>query len=93
MGPPAIPRELAERVRLVVFDADGVLTDAGVYVGATASGEPVELQGHTDADNGVAVRPREDHIASASSDTTVRVWSDLSPIAPDAPRLWTLTRY
>ena len=39
-----IPPELAERVRLVVFDVDGVLTDAGVYVGTTESGEAVELK-------------------------------------------------
>ena len=39
-----IPVELATRVKLVVFDVDGVLTDAGVYMGATASGEAVELK-------------------------------------------------
>jgi len=39
-----IPRELAARVKLVVFDVDGVLTDAGVYMGVTASGESVELK-------------------------------------------------
>jgi 3-deoxy-D-manno-octulosonate 8-phosphate phosphatase (KDO 8-P phosphatase) len=31
-------------VRLVIFDVDGVLTDAGVYIGATESGESVELK-------------------------------------------------
>ncbi len=36
--------EIARRVRLVIFDVDGVLTDAGVYVGTTASGETVELK-------------------------------------------------
>lgn len=40
----AMPAALARRVRLVVFDVDGVLTDAGVYLGATASGETVELK-------------------------------------------------
>lgn len=40
----AIPADLASRVRLVVFDVDGVLTDSGVYMGATASGEAVELK-------------------------------------------------
>ena len=40
----AIPNEVAERIRLVIFDVDGVLTDAGVYVGATASGETIELK-------------------------------------------------
>lgn len=39
-----IPGELAARVRLVIFDVDGVLTDAGVYMGVTASGESVELK-------------------------------------------------
>jgi 3-deoxy-D-manno-octulosonate 8-phosphate phosphatase (KDO 8-P phosphatase) len=40
--PRRFPAELARRVRLVVLDADGVLTDAGVYIGQTESGEPVE---------------------------------------------------
>jgi 3-deoxy-D-manno-octulosonate 8-phosphate phosphatase (KDO 8-P phosphatase) len=39
-----IPAELALRVRVVVLDVDGVLTDNGVYMGATASGERVELK-------------------------------------------------
>ncbi len=39
-----IPTAVAERIKLVIFDVDGVLTDAGVYVGATASGEAVELK-------------------------------------------------
>ena len=39
-----IPRELASRVRLVIFDVDGVLTDGGVYIGSTASGEGAELK-------------------------------------------------
>jgi 3-deoxy-D-manno-octulosonate 8-phosphate phosphatase (KDO 8-P phosphatase) len=54
-APAAIPPELAERVKLVVFDADGVLTDAGVYIGATASGEPVELK-RFDIQDGVGMR-------------------------------------
>ncbi len=36
--------EIAGRIRLVIFDVDGVLTDAGVYVGATESGATVELK-------------------------------------------------
>lgn len=40
----AIPEDLARRVRLVIFDVDGVLTDGGVYTGTTASGEAVELK-------------------------------------------------
>lgn len=39
-----IPGDVAKRIRLVVFDVDGVLTDAGVYQGRTASGEEVELK-------------------------------------------------
>jgi 3-deoxy-D-manno-octulosonate 8-phosphate phosphatase (KDO 8-P phosphatase) len=43
-APAAIAPELARRIRLVVLDVDGVLTDGGVYLGATASGEAVELK-------------------------------------------------
>lgn len=45
-----IPTELAERVALVIFDVDGVLTDAGVYLGGpVAAGDgpassPVEFK-------------------------------------------------
>jgi 3-deoxy-D-manno-octulosonate 8-phosphate phosphatase (KDO 8-P phosphatase) len=39
-----LPVELARRVRVVVLDVDGVLTDNGVYMGATATGERVELK-------------------------------------------------
>ena len=39
-----IPAEVAGRIRLVVFDVDGVLTDTAIYVGRTPEGEPVELK-------------------------------------------------
>lgn len=39
-----LPEELARQVRVVVLDVDGVFTDNGVYIGATTSGEPVELK-------------------------------------------------
>jgi 3-deoxy-D-manno-octulosonate 8-phosphate phosphatase (KDO 8-P phosphatase) len=42
--PEPIGRELARRIRLVVLDVDGVLTDGGIYLGATEGGEPVELK-------------------------------------------------
>jgi len=42
--PEPIPAELARRIRLVVLDVDGVMTDGGIYLGATESGEPVELK-------------------------------------------------
>ena len=40
-GPPGggsgpIPAEVAERIRMVVMDVDGVLTDGGVYMGVAA---------------------------------------------------------
>lgn len=44
LGGTALPPERARRVELVILDVDGVLTDAGVYIGATGSGEPVELK-------------------------------------------------
>lgn len=34
----------AGRIRLVVLDVDGVMTDGGILMGATAAGEPIELK-------------------------------------------------
>jgi 3-deoxy-D-manno-octulosonate 8-phosphate phosphatase (KDO 8-P phosphatase) len=42
--PERIPRTVARAIRLVVLDVDGVLTDGGVYMGATADGTSVELK-------------------------------------------------
>ena len=39
-----IDPELARRIRLVVLDVDGVLTDGGIFLGATETGEQVELK-------------------------------------------------
>ncbi len=39
-----IDRAVAQRIRLVGFDVDGTMTDGGVYLGRTASGESVELK-------------------------------------------------
>jgi 3-deoxy-D-manno-octulosonate 8-phosphate phosphatase (KDO 8-P phosphatase) len=36
--------ERARRVRLLALDVDGVLTDGGIYLGATDSGERVEMK-------------------------------------------------
>jgi 3-deoxy-D-manno-octulosonate 8-phosphate phosphatase (KDO 8-P phosphatase) len=44
MGDAGIGSERALGVRLVVLDVDGVLTDNGVYLGRTTSGEAVELK-------------------------------------------------
>lgn len=46
---------LAKRVELVIFDVDGVLTDAGVYMGATEAGEPLELK-RFDIQDGVGIK-------------------------------------
>lgn len=44
MAETGIPTGLAERVRVVVLDVDGVLTDNGVLMGRTEAGERVELK-------------------------------------------------
>jgi len=51
----AIPEATARRIRMVVLDVDGVLTDGGLYIGATRSGEAVELK-RFDVQDGIAVR-------------------------------------
>jgi 3-deoxy-D-manno-octulosonate 8-phosphate phosphatase (KDO 8-P phosphatase) len=42
--PAGFPTERARNVRLVVLDVDGVLTDAGVYMGEDSSGNGIELK-------------------------------------------------
>jgi len=42
--PNPIPIGLAQRIRLVIFDVDGVLTDGGIWIGKSISGEAVELK-------------------------------------------------
>jgi 3-deoxy-D-manno-octulosonate 8-phosphate phosphatase (KDO 8-P phosphatase) len=54
-APAAIDATLARRIRLVVLDVDGVMTDGGVYLGATASGEAVELK-RFEIQDGLGVR-------------------------------------
>lgn len=49
-----IPGEVARRIRLVVFDVDGVLTDAGVYIG-TSDDETVELK-RFDVQDGLGIK-------------------------------------
>ena len=60
MGPTSagarpIDAELAAKIKLVIFDVDGVLTDAGVYVGASASGETTELK-RFDIQDGIGLK-------------------------------------
>jgi 3-deoxy-D-manno-octulosonate 8-phosphate phosphatase (KDO 8-P phosphatase) len=50
-----IPPALARRIRLVVLDVDGVMTDGGVYLGATERGEPVEMK-RFDIQDGLGIR-------------------------------------
>jgi 3-deoxy-D-manno-octulosonate 8-phosphate phosphatase (KDO 8-P phosphatase) len=50
---------LARRVRLVVLDVDGVMTDGGIYLGATESGEPVEMK-RFDIQDGIGIRLMQD---------------------------------
>jgi 3-deoxy-D-manno-octulosonate 8-phosphate phosphatase (KDO 8-P phosphatase) len=50
-----ISAELARRIRLVALDVDGVLTDGGIYLGATDDGERVELKRY-DIQDGLGIR-------------------------------------
>jgi WD40 repeat protein len=54
---------------------------------------PLVLTGHSDEVWSVAFSADGRRIASASEDRTIRLWSDLEPIAPSDPRLWTFTSY
>jgi 3-deoxy-D-manno-octulosonate 8-phosphate phosphatase (KDO 8-P phosphatase) len=44
VAPSRIPREVATRIKLVVLDVDGVLTDGGVYLAEGPDGTEVELK-------------------------------------------------
>ena len=37
-------REVASRIKLLILDVDGVLTDGGIIVGHTSDGRDVELK-------------------------------------------------
>ena len=50
-----IPVEVARRIRLVVLDVDGVLTDAGVYLGQDGTGATVEFK-RFDIQDGLGLR-------------------------------------
>jgi 3-deoxy-D-manno-octulosonate 8-phosphate phosphatase (KDO 8-P phosphatase) len=54
-----ISRAAAARVRVVVLDVDGVLTDGGIYLGAGASGEKVEMKRYEITD-GLGIRLLQD---------------------------------
>ncbi len=48
-------RERAGEIRLVILDVDGVLTDAGLYLGETAAGDAVEFK-RFDIQDGLGIR-------------------------------------
>ena len=50
-----ILRATAERIRLVVLDVDGVMTDGGVYIGATGNREAIEFK-RFDVQDGIGVK-------------------------------------
>ena len=52
---PPIAAEVARRIRLVVFDVDGVMTDGGVYLGLDGGGSPLELK-RFDIQDGLGVK-------------------------------------
>ncbi len=53
-----LERELAERIRLVVFDVDGVLTDGGVYLSVDKDDNRIELK-RFDITDGLGIRMLE----------------------------------
>jgi len=54
-GGEGIPLKAAQGIRLVVLDVDGVLTDAGVYLGVLPDGNPLELK-RFDIQDGLGIR-------------------------------------
>lgn len=50
-----IPEATARRIRLIVLDVDGVMTDGGLYIGATPDGVAIELK-RFDVQDGLGVR-------------------------------------
>lgn len=54
-----LSQPLAERVRLVVLDVDGVLTDGGIFLGATEAGERVEMK-RFEITDGLGIRLLQD---------------------------------
>ena len=53
--PGPLAATLARRIRLVALDVDGVLTDGGLYIGASATGAPVESK-RFDITDGLGIR-------------------------------------
>lgn len=56
-GPPhgPLPADIAGKIRLVVLDVDGVLTDSGVYMGELPGGGALEMK-RFDIQDGLGIR-------------------------------------
>lgn len=55
-GPPdVLSKEVAESIRLVVLDVDGVLTDGGVYLGELPDGNALEMK-RFDIQDGLGIK-------------------------------------
>lgn len=54
-GPAPIPGDVARRVRLVMLDVDGVLSDGGIYIGSTQDDTTFEMK-RFHVEDGIAVR-------------------------------------
>jgi 3-deoxy-D-manno-octulosonate 8-phosphate phosphatase (KDO 8-P phosphatase) len=55
MSTVPMPPEPARAIKLVLFDVDGVLTDAGVYMGVTGDGNLAELK-RFDIQDGIGLK-------------------------------------
>jgi 3-deoxy-D-manno-octulosonate 8-phosphate phosphatase (KDO 8-P phosphatase) len=55
MRPNPLPKEVADEIRLVILDVDGVFTDGGVYVGRLPGGEGLEMK-RFDIQDGLGVK-------------------------------------
>jgi WD40 repeat protein len=96
-GTPVVLRGHPDQVRFAVFSPDGARVAASsrdeLWIwNADGSGTPLVVLG--DAMLGrFSFSPDGARIVAGMADGTVRIWSDLAPIAEGDPRLWTATSY
>jgi WD40 repeat protein len=96
-GAPVVLRGHPDQVRFAAFSPDGTrvatssLDELRIWR-ADGSGAPLVVLG--DAVLGrFAFSPDGSRIVAGMADGTIRIWSDLAPIAEDDPRLWAATSY